>query len=228
MAFLHFDLDVLPFIFLVILIAFTLHEFAHAYVAYRFGDDTAYRQGRVTLNPMAHLDLLGTLLIFLAGFGWAKPVPVNRSNFRNPRMMSVIVSAAGPLSNLIIAFVGLILMYLYFQFGWNDALSPGGAEAIETFLGYLIDLNLLLFVFNLIPLPPLDGFRILEDVVPRSVRLQLTQVSQWAVFIFLLVVFIPPLNTKVLQPILSLRYDIFNAMNVVMESIFGFVIFNRI
>ena len=109
---LAFRLEQLPFVLIVIGIAFTVHEFAHAYTAYKFGDPTAYNEGRVTLNPMAHLDLFGTLLILIAGFGWAKPVPVNRFYFRRPRLMGVITTAAGPFSNLLIAFVGLLLLAL--------------------------------------------------------------------------------------------------------------------
>lgn len=220
MAFLYFPLEVLPFIFLVIIIAFTFHEFSHAFVAYKFGDDTAYKLGRVTLNPMAHFDLFGTLLIFLAGFGWAKPVPVNRSNFKHPKLMSIVVSAVGPLSNLLLGFIGVLIYYIYIYFGWDQSLSYGSSKAIETFLQLLIDLNLLLFIFNLIPLPPLDGYRMIEDLVPRNIRLKLSQWSHWAIFIFLLIVFIPPLNHNVLQPILALRYDVLRGIENMLSLVF--------
>ncbi|RKO62747.1 Zn-dependent protease [Caldibacillus debilis GB1] len=103
---LYYDLQSLPFIVISLLIAFTVHEFSHAYFAYKFGDPTAKNQGRLTLNPISHLDPIGTVVLLIAGFGWARPVPVNRFYFKNPRLAGVVVSAAGPLSNLLLAFIG--------------------------------------------------------------------------------------------------------------------------
>ena len=103
---LAFKLADLPYVIVVLLIAFTVHEFAHAYVAYKFGDPTAKNQGRLTLNPKEHLDPVGTILLLVFGFGWARPVPVNRYHFKNPRLAGVLVSIAGPLSNLLIAIMG--------------------------------------------------------------------------------------------------------------------------
>ena len=115
--FLWYPIRDLPFIFFVLVIAFTVHEFAHAYSAYKFGDRTAYDAGRVTLNPRVHLDVLGTILILVAGFGWAKPVPVNRGRFKYPRLMGIIVSAVGPISNLLIAVLGILAVYILNQTG---------------------------------------------------------------------------------------------------------------
>lgn len=195
---LPFPFEHLPFVLLVFAIAFTLHEFAHAYLAYRFGDDTAYRQGRVTLNPLAHFDVLGTILLLIAGFGWAKPVPVMRSKFRYPRLMGVVVSAAGPLSNLLLAFVGVAAETVLLSTAALEQAPRLAQAAVHTFLMYFIGLNGFLFFFNLLPLPPLDGYRIVEDVVPRHVRARLSQYEQWGVFVFLLLVFIPPLNRLVI------------------------------
>jgi Zn-dependent protease len=100
MSFFWFPLNEIPFVILVMLMAFTVHEFAHAWTAWKFGDDTAYNEGRVTLNPIAHLDMMGFIFLLIGGFGWAKPVPVRPSRFKNPRMMSIVVTAAGPISNL--------------------------------------------------------------------------------------------------------------------------------
>lgn len=108
-SFFRYPIDQLPFFLLTILIAFTVHEFSHAYFANKFGDPTAKLLGRVTLNPVVHFDLLGVLLLIIAGFGWARPVPVNRANFDKPRLMGIIVSAAGPLSNLLLAIIGTII-----------------------------------------------------------------------------------------------------------------------
>lgn len=195
MNFLAFSWDVLPFVLIVLIIAFTVHEFAHAYAAYKFGDPTAKLLGRVTLNPARHVDFLGMILILVAGFGWARPVPVTRENFSKPRLMGIIVSAVGPLSNLLIAFVGaLIFQALNMNGMFVNADTSRGAEALLLFFTYLIQMNILLFLFNLIPLPPLDGYRIIEDLAPLRIRRKLQQFEPYSIFIFLLIVFIPPLR----------------------------------
>lgn len=221
-SFLAFPVEQLPYVFIALVIAFTLHEFAHAYSAYLFGDPTAKNQGRVTLDPRAHLDVLGTILIFIAGFGWARPVPVQRNNFKNPKMMGIIVSAAGPLSNLFIAVVGLFLFYTFIQFGLFENLSLGVRTAWGHFFNILISLNILLFIFNLIPLPPLDGYRIIEDVAPLHIKLRMAELEKWSIVIFLLIVFIPPIRAVTLTPILSLTGHVFEGINRMMSVIFGF------
>lgn len=195
MNFLAFSWDVLPFVLIVLIIAFTVHEFAHAYAAYKFGDPTAQLLGRVTLNPARHVDFLGMILILVAGFGWARPVPVTRENFSKPRLMGIIVSAVGPLSNLVIAFVGaMIFQALNMNGFFVNADTSRVTEALLIFFTYLIQMNILLFLFNLIPLPPLDGYRIIEDIAPLRIRRKLQQIEPYSIFIFLLIVFIPPLR----------------------------------
>ncbi|WP_036718559.1 site-2 protease family protein [Paenibacillus harenae] len=203
-SFLRYPLEDLPFIALALIIAFTVHEFAHAYSAYKFGDDTAYNAGRVTLNPRVHLDVIGTILILIAGFGWAKPVPVNPSKFSRPRLMSIIVTAVGPLSNLLIGTIGVFIFVPLHIYGVLDSASIGVSMAVERFFSYFISFNFLLFVFNLIPLPPLDGYRIISDLMPLRIRYKMDQNVQWGMFIFLLIVFIPPLRRVTLDPILGL------------------------
>jgi Zn-dependent protease len=205
-----------PFVVLSLMIAFTVHEFAHAYSAYKFGDPTAYNAGRVTLNPREHLDILGTILILVAGFGWAKPVPVNRDNFKHPRLMGIVVSAVGPLSNLLMLTIGLLFVHIIFHAGWLDGASKGVADAVSTFLDYVIKINVLLFIFNLIPLPPLDGYRIVEDLAPPKVRTKMDQNIQWGMFIFLLLVFIPPLRAITLDPLFALS-------NPIVVNIYNFI-----
>lgn len=219
--FLVFPLEYIPFVFLVLLVAFTLHEFAHAYMADKFGDPTPRSMGRVTLNPRVHLDLLGTILIFLVGFGWAKPVLIRRSHFKKPRMMSIIVSIVGPLANLLIAFVGLLLVYLFTYFGWFEVMSPGVSTAIQTFLTLLVYLNTILFLFNLLPLPPLDGYRILQELLPAEIRIKVQQYEQWSIFLLLLIVFIPPLYNVTLGRVFSLNEPIMAGMAAILQIIFG-------
>ncbi|MHA6483713.1 site-2 protease family protein [Paenibacillus sp. strain BS8-2] len=218
--FLWYPLEDLPFIVLVLMIVFTVHEFAHAYTAYKFGDDTAYKEGRVTLNPMVHLDLMGSILLLVAGFGWAKPVPVLTSRFKHRRVMSIIVSAAGPVSNLLMAAIGMLAFYLLNETQVLAGASEGVYMALVHFFWYLITINLLLFVFNLIPLPPLDGYRIVSEFLPLRIRYKIEQNIQWAMIIFLLIVFIPPLRALILTPILDLQLPLFLGLIDMWEMFF--------
>lgn len=170
-----------------LILSLTVHEWAHAYSAYRLGDDTAARQGRMTLNPIPHIDLIGTILCPMLGipFGWAKPVPVNVANFRRDVSMSmgsIITSAAGPLSNLGLAILSAVLYGLLVRF---RVLSPG----IEELLRIMMQLNVALLVFNFIPIPPLDGSRVVDGLMPYRFRPQWEQFVQYSPFILLLVIF---------------------------------------
>lgn len=219
MNFLPFPLEELPFFALAAIAGLTVHEFAHAWTAYKCGDDTARQAGRVTLNPMAHLDLFGSLLLLVAGFGWAKPVPVRRGNFRHPRAMSVLVTAAGPLSNLLLAALGVFLLYALHAA--NVQLSGAALETWWTFIKYWLHLNLILLLFNLIPLPPLDGYRIIEEFLPLRLRLRLMQAEQWSFFLFLLLVFVPPLRRMTIDPLFSLMGPILGGISSFMQLLFG-------
>tara|TARA_B100002052_G_scaffold259930_1_gene252823 strand:- start:59 stop:688 length:630 start_codon:yes stop_codon:yes gene_type:complete len=132
----------------------SFHEFAHAWMAYRLGDNTAARLGRLTLNPMSHLDPIGSLALFLMGFGWAKPVPVDSRYLENPKQDMVKVAAAGPVSNIILAVVAALALRLLFS---TDLLT----DNIKTFLIIFMQINITLAVFNLLPVSPLDGSQII-------------------------------------------------------------------
>ena len=138
-----------------ILLAITCHEFAHGFVSYKLGDPTPKRQGRLSLNPFAHLDLMGTLCLLLFGMGWAKPVQINPASYKNRRVGTVLVSLAEPLMNYVLAFLGMLLFV---------AASMAGHEGI--WFSYLAAINIGLGTFNLIPIPPLDGSHVLEELVP--------------------------------------------------------------
>lgn len=202
----------LPYTLVTLAIAFTAHEFAHAYTAYKFGDNTAKNQGRLSLNPIRHIDPIGALFIILVGFGWAKPVPVNRFFFKNPRMNSIIVSIVGPLSNLALAFIGVLLIYIISITGFG----PNLPDFIYTFFNIFIRLNVVLFVFNLLPFPPLDGYRIIEDLVPPAVRPKMTEYEQYGALIFLILV-ITPLGNYTIDPII---YNLVPAIERFLISIF--------
>jgi Zn-dependent protease len=173
---------------LTLLIAFTLHELAHAVTAVQLGDDTPRRMGRMTLNPLAHLDPLGSLLLLFAGFGWAKPVQVNPYNLRNgPQMGMAVVAAAGPFSNFVMAALAAIPLRL------DIVPNIGGGAVIPSLSGFLQDfivINLVLMLFNLIPVTPLDGSKILRGFAPREWDGWLARLEQWGPFLLLAMVFL--------------------------------------
>lgn len=195
---LRFSLEELPYVIISVVIAFTVHEFAHAYVAYKFGDPTAKNQGRLTLNPVQHIDPLGMILLLILGFGWARPVPVNRYHFKNPRLAGVLVSIAGPLSNLLLAMIACTIIYGIIAAGLGYMVPLFFVNLLEMFIA----INVLLFIFNLLPIPPLDGYRIIEDLVPVNVRVKMTQYEQYGSLIFLILV-ITPLGKYTIYPVLN-------------------------
>lgn len=152
---------VLAFLFICI----PIHECAHAFVAKRLGDDTAERRGRLTLNPFAHIDMLGVIMMFVCSIGWAKPTPVDlrRCTKVKIRTANVLVSAAGPLSNLIMAFIFMIIFRLICMFGSGNVMAQ-----IALCVYYIANLNAFLAVFNLIPVPPFDGYHILASFLPAK------------------------------------------------------------
>ncbi len=148
--------DILIFLMVALLVAITVHEFAHAWAANRLGDSTAKHLGRLTLNPLSHLDFMGTIMIFLVGFGWGKPVPYNPARLSRGRVGEVLVAISGPLSNILLALLFALPGRIYLI--QNQTLPEG---QIYTFLAVMVTLNIFLAVFNLIPIPPLDGSKIL-------------------------------------------------------------------
>ena len=170
-----------------ILLSLSVHEWAHAWAAWKLGDDTAVRLGRMTLNPIAHIDPVGTLLLPLLGvpFGWAKPVPFNPMNLRDRRWGEIFIALAGPLSNvlLVILFVGLYKLLL----GGYSSVLGDLSQPVHTMLRIGIQLNVILAVFNLIPIPPLDGSHILRNLLPESLAEMYAQIPEWMGFVVLLV-----------------------------------------
>ena len=150
-------------VMLVMFVSLPVHEFAHAFVAHKCGDDTAKYQGRLTLNPLKHLDPMGTLMIFLIGFGYAKPVPVNYYNFNKPKRDSILVSLAGPMSNFLLAFLSMGILKIV-----TVVASPSSVAVsyVTLFLYMFIVSNISLMIFNLLPIPPLDGSHILSGLLP--------------------------------------------------------------
>ncbi|MBA3426380.1 MAG: site-2 protease family protein [Rubrobacteraceae bacterium] len=178
----------------------TIHEAAHAWSAYMLGDDTAYREGRVTLNPVSHLDVLGTVMLFMVGFGWGRPTPVMLSKLKGGRLGGVAVAVAGPVSNLLVVVVCAALYLLpQFQEGYLQLVVVGVAFV-----------NALLFVFNLIPIPPLDGSKVIFPFLPRALDGFVNFMNQYGPFVLLglvLLTWLPgaasPLN-YILVPVLPI------------------------
>ena len=158
----------------VLLTAFPIHEYAHGWMAYKLGDDTAYLQGRLSLNPLHHLDLIGTGCMLLCGFGWAKPVPVNTWHMKNSRWGFVLVSLAGPFTNLIIAIISAFLYFTSIVVQYHLIANGMGEDVlricglVQTFFALSVSLNVGYAVFNMIPIPPLDGSRLLTACIPRK------------------------------------------------------------
>ncbi len=167
-----------------ILLALTFHQYSHAYIAHRFGDDTAQKYGRLSLNPLRHLDPLGTIMIFLVQFGWAKPVPVNPYNLRNPKRGMLWISAAGPLSNMLLALgSGLLFRFLSDVAPVAQRNSTLGLLVLMAFLS--LKINLALAVFNILPIAPLDGSKILFGLLPPRYGQMVFTLERYGPFILI-------------------------------------------
>lgn len=169
--------------------AIIFHELAHGYVAYRMGDPTAKLLGRLSLNPLKHLDPLGTLMLFLVGFGWAKPVPVNFGNIQHYRSGMILVSSAGIIMNMILAFLALLLYSL---------LNPPQSSMLGLMLFFFAKINIILAAFNLIPIPPLDGSKILLGFSPASFQAIMLRLERFG---FLIVIAL--LYFRILDPVID-------------------------
>ena len=210
--------DEAPLAVLVLVAAFlfsllaglAFHEFSHAYVADGLGDPTPRRAGRVTLDPRAHLDPVGSLLLLFVGFGWAKPTPVNPNYTRHPRQAMALIAFAGPLSNLVMAgLAGALIRAGVVDFRSAFTTSPAFAAAsvdspeflAALFVGTVLVLNVFLAVFNLLPLAPLDGFRIAVGVLPRQIGEPIERLEPWGMGILLLLFMLPFLSNGEINPI---------------------------
>ena len=197
----------------VIFLTLPIHEFAHGYTAVKLGDDTPRWQGRLTLNPFAHIDYMGSLFILLFGFGWAKPVGVNARNFKSPKRDMAITAFAGPLSNIIMAFIFMLIVYLL------DALNiTGGAWFyLVMFCLFVVQINVSLAGFNLIPIPPLDGSRILTAFLPDRTYYKIMQYERYIYLGFILLLFTNVLNA----PLSFLRNAVMSFLDIICKAIFS-------
>lgn len=186
------------------LLAIILHEVSHGYVAEKFGDPTARLLGRLNLNPLRHLDPIGTIAVFIFGFGWARPVPVNAGNLRHPKRDMIWVSLAGPLTNLSLAVLSALLLK---GITLIEPMLAGNSEAVikplRMMAAFSLYINVLLGAFNLLPIPPLDGGRVLTGILPRRQAALLNKLEPFGFVLILFLVFFTDLWKLVLSPIIS-------------------------
>lgn len=189
-----------------------VHELAHGWVAYKLGDNTAKNQGRLSFNPLAHLSPIGTVMIFLFGIGYAKAVPVNPNNFKNPKQGMALTALAGPVSNIIMSFISIWIAYIF------AALLPYGtfASVLIYFFYFAANVNVVLAVFNLFPIPPLDGSKILAAVLPDEIYYKYMQYERYIMIVLLALLFFGVLST----PISWLSDKLLNLISFVPRLIF--------
>lgn len=208
-------------IYMVVLIfAISAHEAAHAWMSYRFGDDTARLLGRITLNPVAHTDPIGTLLIPIAGFifghmggvaatipliGWGKPTPVNPLRWRNKDLANVMVSAAGIMANLSIAICAFIVLKIMLVMGLFSSVPESLRKPLFLLLIYTLIMNVSLAIFNLLPFPPLDGSKILQTFLPSRFQPALTVLEQYGFIILMALIYIGFFD-KIISPVINIIY----------------------
>ena len=176
----------------VVFCCLPIHELAHGYTAYKLGDMTAKNSGRLTFNPLAQLNPIGTIMIFLFGIGYANPVPVNPNNFKNPKWGMALTAIAGPISNLLMGFVSV---FIYYAIAANATSTALGYVAL--FFYYAASVNVTLAVFNLIPIPPLDGSRVLTAFLPDSAYYKLMRYEKYIMIVLMVVLFTGVLNSAI-------------------------------
>lgn len=212
----HSMLEILAGVFASLFVVFCtlpFHEYAHAFVATKLGDQTARLSGRLSLNPMRHIDPLGALMIVLVGFGYAKPVPVNPRNFKNPKVGMALTALAGPGANLLMAIVFLLLKNIILLFPTSNPI----VLALAYFFIFAASINIGLAVFNLLPIPPLDGSRILQLIIPSKYYFKFLQYERYVV----IVVFVLLLTGILSRPLGYLQSLLYNGLDFLVSLPFG-------
>ena len=188
-----------------VLVAITFHEFAHGYAAYKLGDTTAKDDGRLSLNPFAHLDPLGTIMLIFAGFGWGKPVEVNPRNYNRKipvEKADAIVAAAGPITNIVLALVFAIIYYLIYRFCGQEFRTSNIGIVLTLLVQLTSVINVGLGVFNLIPLPPLDGSKIIKPFLPYKAK-QWFENNEQIFYIIFVIIWVTGIASYIISPVIS-------------------------
>lgn len=205
------------------LIAITIHELSHGFIAYKLGDNTAKEMGRLTLNPIKHIDIIGLAMIVLIGFGWAKPVPVDMSKFKHPKWGMALTALAGPVSNVLLAFiVAFIFMLIPAPYGGFNAFdtaftqNAGELPIITLIIHRLILINVFLAVFNILPIPPLDGSKVVFSLLPEKHYFTLMRYERYGMILLLILIFsgtflsVDIFNIIIQRPAIALLVEIAN------------------
>ncbi|HPD01036.1 MAG TPA: site-2 protease family protein [Acetivibrio sp.] len=218
--------------FMIFAFSISFHESAHAYVAYRMGDSTAKEQGRITLDPLKHLDLFGTIMILISFIGWAKPVPIDPRNFKNRKQGTILVSLAGPVSNLILAILFSIpLIFITYMFypdavnGIKTTLTPWFGASLDprqiifNFCSFGVFMNISLAIFNFLPIPPLDGSKILTGVLPAKYYFKIMDYQQVSFIILIILSYTGWLGNIIIPVIVWVRAAIFFIIELLVKLI---------
>ena len=192
----------------VVFCTLPIHEYAHALVATKLGDQTARLSGRLTINPLAHLDIIGSLMILFVGFGYAKPVPVNPRNFKNPKVGMALTAIAGPIANIIMAIIFILLKDIVMLVPVKSQFAYVILSAVYTFLYFAAYINIGLAVFNLLPIPPLDGSRILQLLIPDKYYFKFAQYERYIVIVVFVLIIVGVLD----KPLAFLRDGLFEVL----------------
>lgn len=193
--------------FIAFLTAIPIHESAHGLIAYKLGDPTAKSMGRITLNPIKHFDLFGTLCLLFVGIGWAKPVPIDARYFKNPKAGMALTAAAGPVSNFLLAFVSMIIHKLLLY--WSVVSRSQAVGYLATVFLYMVVINCMLAIFNLIPVPPFDGGRIFTFFLPEKWYFAVMRYERYIYLVVIVLVFMGVLD----KPLVFLREQLINALD---------------
>lgn len=198
-------ISVIPALFCI-----TFHELSHGFVAYKLGDDTAKRQGRLTLNPIKHIDIIGLICMAFMGFGWAKPVPVDMRNFKNPRSGMAIVALAGPISNILLAVVVLIISFFFVPTAYTGVIWN-----IWLILQRFAILSISLAIFNIIPVPPLDGSKVLFAFLSETTYYKLMRYERYGMIILIVLIWTGVLGTPLGQVVYFIYEHLYEAIGVI-------------
>lgn len=203
------NFEQLAYTVMAAIFAISIHEYAHGIVAHKLGDPTPQAQGRLTLNPLKHLDPIGALMLVVAKIGWAKPVQINPLYFKNRRQAMILVALAGPLANIITAWVVNIISVLLFRL----PLEPNFLFSLYLFIRIFIDINIMLAAFNLIPIPPLDGSKIVANLLPLRMRLTYERISPYAPLILIISIWTGALN-YIMNPLYRMIFSLIRGFSL--------------